>query len=155
MTAVDKNNINEIIKGVYNGTMQTVKKIIPFEPAFGSPELIAPPLTINFGVMIGFTGDLKGELVLQSDEKFFNEIGEAMFGMPLSEEMLDSFAGELGNMIAGSLSTYLAEIEIQTDITHPTVLKGNAKLSGFKRALLVKINYGESKLLEVHLLLNQ
>lgn len=151
----DKNNINEIIKEVYNGTMHTVKKIIPLEPEVGAPQLIAPPLEVTFGVMIGFTGDLKGELVLQAQHDFFGEIGEAMFGMPLSEEMLDSFAGELGNMVAGGLATYLAEIQINTDITHPTVLKGSAKLTGFKRALLVNINYGQDKYLEVYLLLNQ
>lgn len=152
---VDKKNINQLIKEIYNGTMQSVRKIIPLEPQFQKPELINPPLNISFGVMIGFTGDIKGELVLQADDAVFSEIGEVMFGMPLSEEMLESFAGELGNMVAGSLSTYLAEVQIKTDITHPTVLKGDAKLSGFKRALEVKINYTEDKLLRTYLLLNQ
>ncbi|GGM35976.1 CheY-P phosphatase CheX [Paraliobacillus quinghaiensis] len=152
---MDNKNINEVIKEIYNGTIFTVKKVIPMEPEVGAPKLIASPLTVKFGVLIGFTGDLKGELVLQANHELFSEIGEAMFGMPLSEEMLDSFAGELGNMVAGSLSTYLAELEIHTDITHPTVMKGDASLSGFKRALLVKVGYGNEKELEIYLLLSQ
>lgn len=152
---VKTNNINEVIKEVYNGTIFAVKNIIPLEPNIGAPQLITPPLTVNFGVMIGFTGGLKGELVLRSDEAFVSEIGEVMFGMPLSNDMLESFAGELGNMIAGSLSTYLAEKDIKTDITHPTVLKGDAQLSGFKRALLVEIEYSESKRIAIYLLINK
>ncbi|SDC44871.1 chemotaxis protein CheX [Pelagirhabdus alkalitolerans] len=152
--ATDK-NLNEIIKEVYNGTIHAVKNIIPLDPEVGSPQLVEPPLTVKFGVLIGVTGSIKGELVLQSDQDFFSEIGEVMFGMPLTEDMLESFAGELGNMIAGSLSTYLSNVEINTDITHPTVLQGDATLSGFKRALLVDINYSNQKNLKVHLLLNQ
>ncbi|CQR46515.1 CheY-P phosphatase CheX [Paraliobacillus sp. PM-2] len=148
-------NMNEIIKEVYNGTILTVKKVIPLSPNIGSPELISPPLTVSFGVLIGFTGDLKGELVLQADSFVFNHIGEKMFGMPLSEDMLDSFAGELGNMMAGSLSTYLASIKIKTDITYPTVLKGDAQLTGFKRSFFVTIQYDTVGNLDVYLLLNQ
>ena len=152
---VELKNINEIIKEVYNGTIHATKSIVPFEPSIGSPQLINPPVKVNFGVMIGFTGGLKGELLLKADPVFINKIGEAMFGMPVSEDMLESFAGELGNMIAGSLSTYLAGKEISTDITHPTVLKGDAQLSGFKRALLVEVKYGNDDLLAIHLLINQ
>ncbi|WP_338418762.1 chemotaxis protein CheX [Paraliobacillus zengyii] len=155
LLTTESKNINEMIKDLYNGTIHTVKKVIPMEPVMGSPELIAPPLVVKFGVLIGFTGDLKGELLLQASQELFSEIGEAMFGMPLSEEMLDSFAGELGNMVAGSLSTYLAEVKVQTDITHPTVLNGSTKLTGFKRALRVKVDYGQGKELEVFILLNQ
>ncbi|SEO70492.1 chemotaxis protein CheX [Amphibacillus marinus] len=152
---VQEKSINEIIKAIYNGTIVSVKKIVPIDPTFGSPSLVEPPLAVEFGVMIGFTGEIKGELVLQANASFFKEIGEAMFGMPLSDEMLDSFAGELGNMIAGSLSTYLSSVDINTDITHPTLLKGDASLLGFKRALLVEITYATQQKLTLHLLLNQ
>ncbi len=85
----------------------------------------------------------------------FSHFGEKMFGMPLSTDMLDSFAGEFGNMIAGSLSTYLSSQDISTDITYPTVLKGDAVLSGFKRAFFVTVQYEGIGELEVYLLLNQ
>jgi len=152
---IDTQNINQVIKEVYNGTINAVKKVIPLEPNIGAPQLINPPLKVEFGVTIGFTGDLKGELVLQAEKGFMSEIGKVMFGMPLSDDMLDSFAGELGNMIAGSLSTYLAEKKMKTEITHPIILKGDARLSGFKRALLVEIAYLTDKKLTLHLLLNQ
>lgn len=146
--------MNEIIKNVYNGAIVSVKKIIPIDPKVGAPKIVEPPLKVSFGVMIGYTGSVKGELVLQSSDRFFSHIGEKMFGMPVEGEMLDSFAGELGNMIAGSLSTYLSEQGLQTDITHPTILKGNATLSGFKRALLVEVAYSDEQTLSIYLLLN-
>jgi len=152
---VEKQNINMLVREVYNGSIVAVKKIIPLEPTIGAPQLIKPPLTVNFGVMIGITGELKGNLVVKSTKDFFSVIGEKMFGMPVSGDMLESFAGELGNMIAGNLSTYLAENEINTEITHPTVLEGEANLSGFKRALLVEIGYENESDLIIHLLLNQ
>lgn len=153
MTAVEK-SMNEIIKDVYNGSIVSVKKIIPIDPEVGAPKLIEPPLKVNFGVMIGYTGNVKGELILQSNDAFFSHIGEKMFGMPVEGDMLDSFAGELGNMIAGSLSTYLSEQGLTTDITHPTILKGDATLLGFKRALLVEVAYPNNQLLSIYLLLN-
>ncbi|WP_182201289.1 chemotaxis protein CheX [Paraliobacillus salinarum] len=152
---METKNLNEVIKEVYNGTIITVKKVIPLDPNIGSPQLISPPLTVELGVLVGFTGEIKGELILQAKENVFSHIGEKMFGMPLSQEMLDSFAGELGNMIAGSLSTYLASVEISTDITYPTVLKGNAQLTGFKRSFFVTIEYENIGKVEVYLLLNQ
>ncbi|GEN57369.1 CheY-P phosphatase CheX [Halolactibacillus alkaliphilus] len=153
MTAGEK-SMNEIIKDVYNGSIVSVKKIIPIDPEVSAPKLIQPPLRVDFGVMIGYTGNVKGELILQSNDAFFSHIGEKMFGMPVEGDMLDSFAGELGNMIAGSLSTYLSEQGLTTDITHPTILKGDATLSGFKRALLVEVAYPNDQILSIYLLLN-
>src|SRR5699024_8943173 len=72
---IDTQNINQVIKEVYNGTINAVKKVIPLEPNIGAPQLINPPLKVEFGVTIGFTGDLKGELVLQAEKGFMSEIG--------------------------------------------------------------------------------
>ncbi|MCT2535957.1 chemotaxis protein CheX [Aquibacillus koreensis] len=155
MTTSKEANINHIIKEVYNGTIKSINNVIPIENTIGGPQLIEKPLKVEFGVMIGFTGDLKGELVVKSTSNVFASIGEKMFGMPLSDEMLDSFSGELGNMIAGSLSTQIAESGIHTDITHPTVLNGSTSLSGFKRALLVNVNYPSIGDMQINLLLNQ
>ncbi|MDL4839350.1 chemotaxis protein CheX [Aquibacillus rhizosphaerae] len=155
MTTTNEININQIIKEIYNGTIKSVKNVIPIEPTIGGPQLSEKPLHVKFGVLIGFTGDIKGELIVQAEPELFGKIGEAMFGMPLSEEMLDSFSGELGNMIAGSLSTHVAESGINTDITHPTVLNGDVKLTGFKRALLVTVTYPSLGEVKLSLTLNQ
>lgn len=54
--------------------------------------------------------------------------------------MLESFSGELGNMLAGNLSTFVSQSGIEMDITPPTVLAGQTKLSGFDKALTLPIS---------------
>ncbi len=110
---------------------------------------------MNYGVLIGYSGSFKGDLLIRANKEVFSAIGEALYGMPLSDEMLDSFSGELGNMIAGGLSTHLAEQGIETDITHPTVISGDAKLTGFKRVLEVQIQFVNIGSMTMALLINQ
>jgi chemotaxis protein CheX len=77
---------------------------------------------------------LRGRIIIDGEEPAFSKIGEGMFGMALEGEMLESFAGELGNMIAGNLSIYISGQGLQMDITPPTVLVGETKLYGFEKA---------------------
>ena len=62
-----------------------------------------------------------------------------MFGMRVEGEMLQSFAGELGNMIAGTLSTTISKYEMDMDITPPTVLVGETKIFGFEKSFCIPI----------------
>ncbi|WP_163536532.1 chemotaxis protein CheX [Gracilibacillus sp. YIM 98692] len=147
-------NENEMLKELYNGSVQTIKNVVPIEQDFQSPKLSTKPLNVEYGVLIGFSGTYKGELVIQAEHDIFRAIGEALYGMQLSDDMLDSFSGELGNMIAGGISTHLANQEIHTDITHPTIISGNAQLTGFKRVLEVHIDYQNIGDMKMSLLLN-
>ena len=85
------------------------------------------------------TGDIRGRLIIDGDETTFGAIGEGMFGMKIEGEMLESFAGELGNMIAGTLSTSISKYEIEMDITPPSVLVGELKIYGFENAFRLPI----------------
>ena len=111
-------------------------------------------MNLQYGVLIGFTIDMNGKLILAGDTSIFASIGEAMFGMYLENEMLLSFSGELGNMIAGSLSTNLVENGIQTDITSPIVIQENTTISDYQKGLhltAVFVNKGE---LDIYILLD-
>jgi chemotaxis protein CheX len=92
-------------------------------------------INVHFGTILGFTGDLKGHLIFHGDRNVFSKIGEVMFGMPISGEMLVSFTGELGNMLAGSLSTFIFEKGCTIDITPPSVLEGDSKISVFNQGV--------------------
>ncbi len=120
----------------------------------GKPCLLEHSLQMQFGVLIGFTGDIKGKLVLSGDASLFSLIGERMYGMALEGEMLSSFSGELGNMIAGGMATNLAEDGVRTDITSPTVMQGDTTLSGFKKAIEVTISYVELGDMDIYLMLD-
>ncbi|MBT2641702.1 chemotaxis protein CheX [Bacillus sp. ISL-41] len=93
---------------------------------------------IHMGVIIGLTGDIKGKLVLSGVEDTFQGISEMMYGMRLEGAMLESFTGELGNMIGGNFSIMLSKINVSTDITAPTIIQGNARISGYRSGVLIK-----------------
>nr|WP_245350044.1 chemotaxis protein CheX [Cytobacillus eiseniae] len=123
-----------------NGTITAVKSVIPLEIAVDKPSLFTQPFTQHsIGVLIGMTGDVRGRIIIDGDFSVFGKIGESMFGMALEGEMLESFSGELGNMIAGSLSTFISEKGLEMDITPPTVLVGGAKVYGFSKAFRLPI----------------
>lgn len=145
---------SKIVAELLNGTYVSIKEIVPVTHEMSKPRLATNGVHITYGVMIGITGDVKGQLVLEGSPKVFGGIGEKMFGMPLEGEMLHSFSGELGNMIAGRLSTEVSNKGINTDITSPTILQGDTKLLGHKQALNVTFSFEEIGEIEIYLLLD-
>ncbi|WP_430790594.1 chemotaxis protein CheX [Virgibacillus flavescens] len=145
---------NKSIKELLNGTYTSLNTVIPIEHEITKPQLLNKLLHIQFGVLIGITGDVNGKIVLSGETEIFGAIGQSMFGMPLEGEMLSSFSGELGNMLAGSLSTSIVKEGISTDITSPTIIEGNTKLSGFAQAIHVTVTFEEVGEMEIYLLLD-
>lgn len=132
--------LTKSVTDILNGTIDSVKAVLPFDVLVDKPSLFTHPFTQNsIGVLIGMTGDVRGRVIIDGDETVFSKIGEGMFGMALEGEMLESFAGELGNMIAGNLSTSISQRGFEMDITPPTVLVGKTKIYGFNRAFKLPI----------------
>lgn len=134
--------LGEKITTILNGTIESIRSVIPLTMAIDKPSLFTQPFTqMSISVLIGMTGDLCGRLMIEGHETMFGNIGETMFGMPLEGEMLKSFTGELGNMIAGNLATIVSQKGITIDITPPTVLVGQTKIYGFDKAFRVPIHF--------------
>ncbi|MBS4173222.1 chemotaxis protein CheX [Bacillus sp. FJAT-49736] len=132
--------ISKNITDVLNGTIESIKAVLPIRVDIRQPQLFNSPFNQHtIGVLIGITGDIKGRIVIDGEEEVFSKIGEVMFGMPLIGEMLESFAGELGNMIAGNMSTQIASNGLLVDITPPTVIVGHSKIFGFSKAIRLPI----------------
>lgn len=128
------------IQTILNGTIQALKTIIPLEITMGAPAMTTEPYEQQeMGVLIGIVGDLKGRIILDSTPASFSNIGNMMFGMPLEGEMLESFTGEFGNMMAGNLCTQVGQNGLELDITPPTVMVGHTKLYGFQKAFQLKV----------------
>lgn len=131
---------NGSITKILNGTIQSVKSILPMSVTVNSPSLFQEKvIKSKMSVLIGMTGDVKGRIVIDALPETFSSISEMMYGMQLEGEMLESFTGELGNMIAGNLATNASQNELIMDITPPTILVGEAKLTGFRQAILVPV----------------
>lgn len=148
------NQRNILIRDLLNGTYQSIEHVIPLESKMNKPNRIESFISIEYGVLIGITGDIKGKLVLTGTKPMFASIGLAMFQMPVEGEMLTSFSGELGNMIAGNLSTNIDGQGYKIDITHPSILEGNSRISGFKQAIQLKLNIETAGELDIFLLVD-
>lgn len=128
------------IQTILNGTITSLKSVIPLTMDIKSPSLMVQPFDQKeMGVLIGIIGDIKGRIIIDSTANSFSQIGASMFGMPLEGEMLESFTGELGNMIAGNLCTTVAG-NLEIDITPPTVIVGTSKLFGFQHAFKLPVD---------------
>lgn len=128
------------IQTILNGTITSLKSVIPLTMDIKSPSLMVQPFDQKeMGVLIGIVGDIKGRIIIDSTADCFSQIGATMFGMPLEGEMLESFTGELGNMIAGNLCTTVAG-NLEIDITPPTVIVGTSKLFGFQHAFKLPVD---------------
>lgn len=130
----------KVITGTLNSMVQSIKGILPLNVTIGSPSLVVEPYMQNeISVLIGITGDFSGRMLIDSNTLILGKLSESMYGMALEGDMLQSFAGELGNMIAGNLSTNLALNKIKMDITPPSILVGTTRLYGFNKALQVPV----------------
>lgn len=126
---------------ILNGTIHAIKSILPMDIHVQPPSIISEPFEQQqMGVLIGLIGDIKGRVIIDSSPQTFSAIGNTMFGMPLEGEMLESFTGEFGNMIAGNLCTAVGQENLEIDITPPTVMVGNTKLYGFEKAFALSVN---------------
>ncbi|MFJ7754066.1 chemotaxis protein CheX [Peribacillus muralis] len=131
---------NAVITKVLNGTILAVKSVLPFSLDIEKPSFLRQPFEQeSISVLIGMTGDIRGRLIIEGTNESMSKIGESMFGIPLEGEMLESFAAELGNMLAGNMATSLAADTIM-DITPPTVIVGKTKLYGFNEAINLPIS---------------
>ncbi|OIU71291.1 chemotaxis protein CheX [Rossellomorea aquimaris] len=116
--------------------MTALKSVVPLSVTHDEPTLLITPYEHqHFTVSIGMTGDVQGRFVINGTEKNFQSLAAFMFGMPLTGEMLESFAGELGNMIVGNLATAIASSGHNVDITTPTVMTGEASIIGNNRVI--------------------
>lgn len=117
---------------------QAVKAVLPGVLSTEIREENESAVEIKMGVIIGLTGNIKGKLILSGVEATFQGISEMMYGMRLDGLMLESFTGELGNMIGGNFSIGLSQINVKIDITAPTILQGNARISGYRSGVMIK-----------------
>ncbi|WP_052036634.1 chemotaxis protein CheX [Tumebacillus flagellatus] len=136
--------MNEVITAILNSAIEGSASVFPFPLTTQKPSLVKTSFPMNAtAVLIGVTGDLRGRFLLVAEDSVFASVAESMYGMTLSGEMLNSFVGEIGNIVAGTMATKLSLRKFRVDITPPTVLSGSTTISGFKSAIQVPVDAGE------------
>jgi len=144
------------ITNILNGTILSVQNILPFKLNIEKPKLFTQPFfQHSIGVLIGITGEISGRILIEGDDDVFSKIGEKMYGIPLEGDLLESFAGELGNMIGGHLATNLSHHQLSMDITPPTVFVGQTKIYGFNQAFCLPIQCEDAGDIQLILMLEE
>jgi chemotaxis protein CheX len=145
---------SKVITELLNGTQVALQTTIPLNYQLNEPAQLDKSINMQFGILIGITGDIKARLLLMGVPSTFSSVALSMYGMELEGDMLVSFSGELGNMLAGSISSHIVKSGIKTDITAPTVIQGNTMLSGYESAHHITVVFENLEGLEVILLLD-
>src|SRR5699024_374949 len=134
---------SKFLTELLNGVIASLKMIVPSHPRVKKPRLLKEDLSLQYGVLIGYAGDVKGNLIVRGLPTVFSKIGEKMFGMRLEGEMLRSLTGECGTMLGASLATIMSHQGIESDITAPTNLQGESTLSGCDQSIILSVSYAE------------
>ncbi len=130
-----------VLPNVLNCTFEAMGLVFPVSFTREKLEVITQYIhSEELGVLIGLTHDLHGRLIIEGRVPVFQRLSEAMYGMKLTGAMLESFVGELGNMIAGNMSSRLAEQGAHVEISPPTVMVGPTKLTGFTTAAKIPVD---------------
>ncbi|WP_428909728.1 chemotaxis protein CheX [Niallia sp. Krafla_26] len=143
-----------MISELVTSTNHAIKTILPFRYHLNKPKQLGTNVNLQFGALIGITGQIQARFVLMGPPATFSRIAKLMFNMELDDDMIVSFTGELGNMLAGGISTHILHSGIRTDITAPTIMKGNTMLTGYEKAIHISVEFSHEDKLEICLLLD-
>lgn len=149
-------SFNESVSDLLACSIDSVKQVMHVPVTFGAPYLNNEKvLQTGMCVLVGFTGDIAGRMLIDGQGESFGKLGETMFGMALEGEMLHSFVGEIANMVAGSMCTLISQKGRKVDITPPTIMEGKMKLFGFEKAIYVPLAVEQVGELNIILLLKE
>ena len=120
----------EYINSFIKASTEVLNNFVADKFSVGRPYIRNNPFpTREIIIILGITGDIKGQAVFSLTEDMAKKIASGMMmGMPVDEidEMAKSALSELGNMIMGNSATLLFNVGAKIDITPPSLVKGTA-----------------------------
>ncbi len=108
-------------------------------------------------IIIGVTGEMRGQVLIAMSEKNACSIASKMCMMEITaiDEFASSALSELGNMIMGNAATVFSSNGVGIDITPPTLSHGQVSFtSAATKNLCVPLTF-EDVIIELHLALRQ
>lgn len=116
--------INPLLKASKDIFMQVGNIRIEEEQPYVMKDIV---LNNNIGVIIGITGSIKGQVLINIPEDIGKKIASNMMrGIPIAafDDVAKSAICELGNMIVGNAATGLYDMGMTIDITSPSIIEG-------------------------------
>ncbi|HHT56054.1 chemotaxis protein CheX [Herbinix luporum] len=151
MAALNVDHINPFLLA----TSKILKEMCFIEPKMDKPSIKEAVFLDNtLLIIIGFTGKIKGQVIIAFEHNTASDIASKMIMMPVTE--MDDFAvsaiSELGNMILGNAATIFSTQGIDMDITPPTIGKGTMSFShSYSKNICIPFIYDGDKRIEVNI----
>jgi chemotaxis protein CheX len=118
----------DFVNAFVKASTEVINNFVPDKFSVGKPFLRQNPFpTKDIVIMLGITGDVKGQAVFSMSEELAKQIASGMMmGMPVDtmDEMAKSALSELANMIMGNSATLIFNLGAAIDITPPSLVKG-------------------------------
>lgn len=138
---------------------QVMKDMCQLQLGVGKPYVKATEFdTDTIVVSIGVTGEVRGVVLLAFGVDVACDIASKMCFMPITQldDLSISALSELGNMILGNAATVLSTKGIGIDITPPTIIQGDFKLSSaYAKNICIPLAYEEGKIIELDISLKK
>lgn len=126
---IDVNLINPFL----SSAVSVISSTSQIKTSIGKPSIKDTAFTDNSVlIMLGITGQLEGQVIFEIKEDNAKLLASKMmmgYEVPELDAMAMSALSELGNIIMGNAATAFSKQGTITDITPPTVAKGNVIMS--------------------------
>ncbi len=151
MTIINVDHINPFLMA----SSKILKEVCFIEPKVGKPFIREPIFLDNtLLIIIGFTGKMKGQVMISFKKDIALDIASKMIMMPITEmnEFAMSAISELGNMILGNTATIFSTQGIEIDITPPTIGTGTMSFSyTYTKNICIPLVYEENKEIDINI----
>ncbi len=139
-------NINvEYINPLLKASVKVIQDACRMDVTIGKPSITPAAFTDDEQlILMGITGEMKGQAILDFPSASALKIASAMCMMelPALDELAQSALCELCNMIMGNTATLYSLGGISIDITPPTLCMGNVTFSSSYAAnICIPFNY--------------
>jgi chemotaxis protein CheX len=151
MTSVNADHINPFLMA----STKILKEMCFVDVKIGKPFIKSPAFFEDtLLILIGFTGEMKGQVMIAFENHIACDIASKMIMMPITEmdDLAKSAICELGNMIMGNTATIFSTKGIAIDITPPTVGNGTMSfMNTFASNICVPLTYEDNKIVEINI----
>lgn len=144
----------DIINPFLSSSMQMLKDVAQIETNLGKPVVKQAKFNKETVViMIGITGEMKGQVMLAFPLNIACKVAGNMCMMEVTEmnDLSMSAICELGNMIMGNAATIFSTKGIGIDITPPTICIGDMIFTtSITQNIAIPLNVDDSAAIEVN-----
>ena len=155
MSTINVDHINPFLMA----SSKIFKEMCFIDTKIGKPYIRDPIYLDNtLIIIIGFTGKMKGQVMIAFEHDIACDLASKMIMMPVTEmdEFLKSAISELGNMILGNSATIFSTQGIDIDITPPTIGSGTMSFSHtFSKNICIPLEYDEGKRIEINIAIKE